>query len=255
MSGDPRFAQAVEITTATYDTFARNYAERNDSNSIGEHWAARLADFAAELDEAAEERPFPELGRPGDDITLEEYLRFIPVLDAVCGPGRDARALAAYGLPVLGVDLSQGMLDEAIERTARRLPNGAIRYALMDLRRLELPDESCRGVWCSAALLHLPRAVAPRAARELARVTRSGGPLVVLLKLRGESQDAETFHTYQFASAEGLTDARRFFAYYAPEEAEALLRDAGLVVREVATTTDQRPADAAGWISLLARKP
>ena len=27
----------------------------------------------------------------------------------------------------------------------------------MDLRRLELPDESCRGVWCSASLLHLPR--------------------------------------------------------------------------------------------------
>jgi SAM-dependent methyltransferase len=107
MSGDPRFAQAVEITTATYDTFARNYAERNDR--LGEHWAARLADFAAGLREAAEERPIPELGRPGDDITLEEYLRFIPVLDAGCGPGRDARALAAYGLPVLGVDLSQGM--------------------------------------------------------------------------------------------------------------------------------------------------
>ena len=103
---------------------------------------------------------------------------------------------------------------EAIERTARRLSRGAIRYALMDLRRLELPDESCRGVWCSASLLHLPRSAARRAARELARVTRSGGPLVILLKLRGEEQEAETFQTYQYASAEGLVDPRRFFAYY-----------------------------------------
>ena len=163
--------------------------------------------------------------------------------------------LAAYGLPVLGVDLSQGMLDEAIERTARRLSRGAIRYALMDLRRLELPDESCRGVWCSASLLHLPRSAARRAARELARVTHSGGPLVIMLKLRGEEQEAETFQTYQYASVEGLADPRRFFAYYTPDEAAALLRDVGLDVREVTTSTEDRPADAPGWISLVARKP
>ena len=147
------------------------------------------------------------------------------------------------------------MLDEAIERTARRLSRGAIRYALMDLRRLELPDESCRGVWCSASLLHLPRSAAQRAARELARVTRPGGPLVILLKLRGKDQEAETFQTYQYASAEGLVDPRRFFAYYTTEEAEALFRDAGLEVREITTSTDDRPADALGWISLIARKP
>jgi hypothetical protein len=147
------------------------------------------------------------------------------------------------------------MLDEATERTARRLPHGAIRFDLMDLRRLVLPVESCRGVWCSAELPHLTRTAVQWATLELARVTRSGSPLVVLLKLRGEDQEAETFRTYEYTSAGGAADLRRFFAYYTPDEVEALLRDAGLEARDVETSTQDRSADAPGWISVLARKP
>jgi SAM-dependent methyltransferase len=256
MRQDPEFAQAVEITTATYDRVAANYAERNETRAP--HWTERMEQFVAALSDAAAGRPLPDLeqlGRPGDDATLDEYLLLVPVLDAGCGPGRDARALAAHSLPVLGVDLSQGMLDEAIERTARRLPHGSIRYALMDLRRLELPDASCRGVWCSASLLHLPRRTAPRAMRELARVARSGAPLVVFLKTRREDEAAERFLPYEHPTPETPAGARRFFAYYTPEEARALLADAGLDVRDVATVPDVRNPANPGWVSLLARKP
>src|SRR5690348_8666617 len=144
MTSDPRFAQAVEITTATYDAVARNYAERNDA--MGERWAARIADFVAALDEAGEERPIPELGRPGDDITLEEYLQFVPALDAGCGPGRDARALAAYDLPVLGVDLSQGMRGEPGGGYAQSGGQAAARGEQLGLR----PRLPCRTIcgWC-----------------------------------------------------------------------------------------------------------
>src|SRR5262245_23831766 len=245
----PQFAQAVEITTATYDQVARNYAERNDQ--MHPHWQVRMEQFVDLLAENDERRPLPELDRPGDDAPMEDYLQLVPVLDAGCGPGRDARALAAYGLPVLGVDISQGMLDAAGERTARRLPRGSIRYALMDLRALELPDASCRGVWCSASLLHLPRSVAPRAVAELVRVVRAGAPVVVFLKRRGEGDEPEQFQPYEFVD---LPNARRFFAFYTPEEARQLLEDAGLGVRDMATISDERRADLPGWVSLLAHK-
>ncbi|WIG60824.1 MAG: hypothetical protein OJF49_003572 [Ktedonobacterales bacterium] len=246
---DPRqFAQAVEMTIATYDRAARDYAERRDT--LPPHWIERMEQFVDLLAEAERDAPIPQLGRPGDDITLEEYLQFMPVLDAGCGTGRDVRALAGYGLPVLGVDLSQGMLDEAGERTARRLPKGSVRYALMDLRRLDLPDASCRGVWCSASLLHLPKRMTPRAVAELARVTRRGGPLVVFVKQQ-ESEVAEEMTPYPLADD---VEMPRFFAYYTPEEARALLEQAGLEVREMAVRADGRPG-LHSWISLLARRP
>src|SRR6185312_12777693 len=109
-----RFAQATEITTATYDRVARDYADRHEAHSG--HWVERMEQFLELLEQNDARQPIPELGRPGDEATLEEYLQFVPVLDAGCGPGRDSRALAEYDLPVLGVDISQGMLDEAGER-------------------------------------------------------------------------------------------------------------------------------------------
>lgn len=256
MGDERQFAQAVELTTATYDRVARNYAERNETQRP--LWAERMEQFIAALADEAEARPLPDLdqlGRPGDDATLDEHLMLVPVLDAGCGAGRDARALAGYGLPVLGVDLSQGMLNEALSRTARRLPRGAVRYALMDLRRLELPDASCRGIWCSASLLHLPLRTAPRAVGELARVARSGAPVAVFLKSRREGEPAERLVPYEHASPEAAADAQRFYAYYTAEEARALLESAGLEVLDVVTAPDERSPGAPGWVSLLARKP
>jgi SAM-dependent methyltransferase len=248
MSNAERFAQAVELTTATYDRAARNYAERNEQ--LRPAWAERMEQFVGRLDEAEHERPLPELGRPGDDITLAEYWNFVPVLDAGCGAGRDARALADFGLPVLGVDLSQGMLDAAGERTAKRLPRGCVRYALMDLRRLELPNESCRGVWCSASLLHLPKRVAPRGAAELARVLRPDGPLALFVKRR-ERDIEEELVPYPF----GELRSPRFFAYYGEEEARRLLQQAGLEILDLTVIPDGRAPDAPSWVGIMARKP
>ena len=248
MTDDRRFFQATELTTATYDQVARNYAERN--SEMRPHWAERMEQFVDLLRDSEEMRPISELGRPGDDATLEEYLMLVPVLDAGCGTGRDARALADHNLPVLACDISQGMLDAAGEDTPRRLRKGAVRYALMDLRRLELPDASVRGVWCSASLLHLPHKVAPRAVAELARVSRAGAPLMVMLK-QVDGGETERYEPYPFTDI----NTPRFFAFYTPEQARALLEDAGLEVIDMAIVPDTRGPQQPGWISLVARKP
>jgi SAM-dependent methyltransferase len=249
-TSDPRYFQATEITTATYDQQANDYAERNANQSP--FWAERMERFIALMEEALEERPIADLlslGRPGDDITLEEYLQFVPALDAGCGPGRDARALAAQGLPVLAVDISQGMLDAAGERTARRLPKGAIRYALMDLRRLDLPDASVRGVWCSASLLHVPRRSAPRAMAELSRVARPGAPVVIFLKKRNPDETAEVFEPYPGDNPDHLT---RYFSYFSEDEVKTLVTNAELELLELEVSDPMRLERR--WIAAVARK-
>ena len=248
MSDTKRFAQAVEITTATYDQVAGDYARHHEE--LRPHWAERLEQFVDLLEGEADRHPIPNWGVPEGDVTLAEFLQFLPVLDAGCGPGRDTRALAAHDLPVLGIDLSSGMLEEAGDRTARRLPHGAIHYALLDLRSLELPDASCRGIWSSASLLHIPHHIAPRAVAELARVARPGAPAVIFLKCRGD-QDSEQFLDYE---RDGVVAGRRFYAYYTREEARELIRSGGFAVIDETVVPDGRPS-APDWISLVARKP
>jgi hypothetical protein len=51
-----------------------------------------------------------------------------------------------------------------------------------------------------------------------------------------------------------ITDMPRFYAFYTPEEARALVEGAGLSVLDVQTANDPRAADDPGWVSVLARR-
>ncbi|MFB4268880.1 class I SAM-dependent methyltransferase [Nonomuraea sp. GTA35] len=92
-------------------------------------------------------------------------------LDAACGTGRFAAALAERGHHVLGVDSSPEMLARARER----VPQGDFR--LGDLCRLPVPDDTADLVVCSLALTHAP-ALDPVFA-QFARVLRPGGHVVI----------------------------------------------------------------------------
>ncbi|MFE9959551.1 class I SAM-dependent methyltransferase [Micromonospora sp. NPDC005299] len=103
----------------------------------------------------------------------EEFHRRLdgPLLDLGCGPGRDLTFWADRGATPVGLDLSAGMLREARRRVAVPLVQA-------DLLRLPFRAGAFGGAWCSAALLHLPKAAAPAALAGVRRVLRPGAPLL-----------------------------------------------------------------------------
>ena len=109
----------------------------------------------------------------------------LSVLDVGSGTGDDARELAALVAPggsVVGVDRSSEMVAEA-----RRRADGSglsIEFVQGDAQALHFPDSSFDRSRAERVLIHLDDPAG--AVREMARVTRPGG-LVVVSDLDGET--------------------------------------------------------------------
>ena len=103
-------------------------------------------------------------------------------LDAGCGEGRLARALARRGAHVLGVDVAPGLVAAA-RRRARALPAASrqrLAFAAGDLGARGLVKRGALdGVLCVLALMHVARERPVLAA--WARALRPGGRLVLVL--------------------------------------------------------------------------
>jgi SAM-dependent methyltransferase len=115
--------------------------------------------------------------RPGNPIVLADARLLSPVLneldgliaDVACGTGRHAAYLQSLGKDVVGLDRSLAMVGTAVRK--------GLRVAQGDVEALPLPDDLLDAALCSLALAHFEDLVPPL--RELARVVRGGGRLVL----------------------------------------------------------------------------
>lgn len=154
------------------------------------------------------------------------------VLDLGCGAGRDAAYLSARGVKITGADLSMGMLAEARSRAS-------VPLCQLDMRFLPFAPESFAAVWCQAALLHLPKVMAPQALREAARALLPAG----LLHLAVQKGETEGFETRPYESEE------RYYAHYQSGELESLVRAAGFELIAQGQAEARRT-----WLWVFARK-
>jgi ubiquinone/menaquinone biosynthesis C-methylase UbiE len=154
------------------------------------------------------------------------------VLDVACGTGLvsfdAARAVGREG-QVLGVDLSQKMIDTA-SAAARQCGLADVAFTRMDAESLDLADASFEVVLCALGLMYLPEP--EQALREMRRVLRPGGRIA--LAVWGERSRCGWAPLFQIVDAEVASEVcPRFFRLGEDDALAHLCTDTGF---EVTTT-------------------
>lgn len=158
-----------------------------------------------------------------------------PVLDLGCGAGRDLAWFEVRGVRMVGADLSAGMLAQARAQVGAPLVQ-------MDMRALPFRAGAFRGVWCNAALLHLPKAELPLALARIRHLLATDGLLYAGVQVgEGERWEAQRYDPSVF----------RFFARYAPSEFADQIRRAGFDILQV---SENQGIPSRRWVNVLARR-
>ena len=202
----------------SYDTVAREYAER----------------YKDEMDD----KPFD---RACLDRLAQEVGTLGPICDMGCGPGQIARYLHRQGVATLGVDLSAQMVAEA-----QRL-NPEISFHQGDMLSLSDESDSWGGIAAFYCLIHIPREQMVAALRELKRVLKSGGVLLVTFHI-----GTEVKHLDEWWEKPVNVD----FAFFMPAELETWLKEAGFELLETLTRGPNPEVEVATQRAyLFTRKP
>lgn len=161
-------------------------------------------------------------------------------LDVGCGNGRHTEALAARAELAVGVDLSRGLLDEAVARARERGFADASAFVHGDAAVLPVRDGAVDLAVYVATLHHLsPRGARVESLNELARVLAPGG--VALVSAWSTAHDRfdrdEGFDTTVDWTLPGGETVPRYYHIYSPSEFESDLAASDLEPRHVAVSS------------------
>lgn len=209
----------------------------------------KIADVQHSYDRVAGEyvrRIFDELQhKPLDRQLLEQFAVRVhglgPVCDLGCGPGHVARYLHERGVPVCGIDLSPRMIAYAQQL------NPGIAFTQGNMLALDVADAVWGGIVAFYSLIHLPRAELSTVLRELKRVLRPGGVLLLAFH-RGD----DTIHLEEWWGQHVSLDT--FF--FRSDDMQGEVQAAGFTIEEVI----ERPPYAqveypSHRVYMFARKP
>lgn len=202
---------------------------RESYDSAAEAYAEHLADELAQ--------------KPLDRHLLNRFAEEVHgqglVADLGCGPGHVAGYLRQQGTEVVGIDLSERMIQ-----VARRLSPG-IDFRVGDMTRLDLPDGTLAGAVAFYSIVHFAPSELAAVLLEIRRVLAVGGSALLSFHIGDE-----VVHVDDLFGASVDLD----FRFHDPKTVMDALRDAKLQVRE---HVEREPYEGAEYPSrrcyLLAR--
>ncbi len=159
--------------------------------------------------------------KPIDRHLLDQFAVRVapgPACDVGCGPGHVTRYLSDRGLEVIGVDLSNAMVERA------RQLNSGLEFRQGDMRSLDFADETFAGITAFYSIIHIPRSDVVAVLRELWRISKPGGRLLVAFHIGDE-----VVHLDEWWGQNVSVD----FVFFSPEEMTGYLELAGFQIVEV----------------------
>ncbi len=168
-------------------------------------------------------RVFDELQhKPLDRQLLDRFAARVRnvgcVCDMGCGPGHVARYLHERGVQVCGVDLSPTMVERARSLTP------AVDFIQGDMTASDAPEEAWAGIVAFYSLIHIPPGDMLQALRELWRILRPGGLLLLAFHV-GDG----VIHLDEWWGHKVCVD----FFLFRPAEMAADVRAAGFEIEEI----------------------
>jgi ubiquinone/menaquinone biosynthesis C-methylase UbiE len=186
----------------------------------------QLYDLQTSYDRVADEyarRIYGELAhKPLDRALLDRFAEQVrdlgPACDIGCGPGHVARYVHDRGVETWGIDISPGMVEIALQL------NPGMTFRQGNMLALDIPDATFGGVTAFYSIIHVPRAEVTAALRELRRVLRPGGVLLVAFHV-----GQQVVHLGEWWGEAVALD----FTFFDAGEIAGYLKAAGFAVNEV----------------------
>lgn len=175
----------LKVTIKSYDKIAEEYCEKTLEGGDREFQERML------------------------DITLN-YLPENPrVIDLGCGDGRDTFYLHQKGVDVVGIDLSQGMINLA------RKKHSNTAFFKQDMRKTVFPEDTFHCVWASVSIINMPKSELSTIESEVFRILNPDGIFAFSIKL-GEGEG--------FEENDIVSGYPRYFSCYSVDELKNKLK-------------------------------
>jgi ubiquinone/menaquinone biosynthesis C-methylase UbiE len=173
------------------------------------------------------------------------------VLDVGCGPGNTACLIAQqYGVRVLGIDISEVMIDQANQRARRLGVEDKVEFRVADIFQLPFEDNSFDVAIAESVLTPLP-GDKKQALLEIARVIRPGGLIGVNEGTVDPSAPPEYFAL--------LDEHPAIYGHFTAETLRNLFEESGLEVihltetREAGSSSALKELGCRGLLSFMVR--
>jgi len=184
--------------------------------------------------------------RNHDLVFIKEYNYFktllsgSKIIDLGCGAGRDGEYFVKDGYDYLGIDSSLEMIKIAKERVL----NGE--FKIMDLRSLDLPQESFDGFWASASLLHFKKSEAPELLESFYNLLKKDGIGFVSVKEKTTMDEG-------FIKEDKAGGIERYFSFYTEDKMINYLEQAGFkIIKSSHTIEDDKHSTK--WLCFFVKK-